>query len=344
MSTKTETLLTESLEALVAGQPFIPDVAGIEHRGRHLRRRAYGVRACVGIGVVVAVAAAMLVPGTQDTVRTKPSTTAGGSAGNAGSAILYRLASVSASIPPLQSRYLVLTETDTDSRVAGATLRTSVIDTQTGASTTYQHTTENGQPRSTVHTGYTGPPPILTEGPDPASTEAWFAALPTDPTALRAQLLSIAKQQATQGKTDAPGSAAAGAGVPSAIQPTLSDDDYVYEEANSLLWSPLVQPALRSALYQVLAQTSRVTVNPNATDPAGRPAIAMTRTGGGAGVQAGYLVHNIPGAAATLVSYEDPSTGAVLAQVWSEKADTMTAVYQPATSSATIPPNPYTAG
>lgn len=34
----------------------------------------------------------------------------------------------------------------------------------------------------------------------------------------------------------------------------------------------------------------------------------------------------------------------VLAQVWSEAGDTMTAVYQPATGSATIPLDPYPAG
>jgi hypothetical protein len=244
MSTQTESLLTQSLEALVASQPFTPDLAGIEARGRHLRRRAYTVRALAGAGVAAAVIAAALAPGGWVASGARPSTTAGAAPGGGGSAILYRLASVSRTVPPLQGRYVTRSEIDTNSRVAGETQRTSVIDTQTGASTTYQHTTENAQASGTVHIGYSGPQPVVTGGPDPTSTEAWFAALPTDPAALRPALLSLAKQQATQGTADAPGTAAKA--VPSTSQPALSDDDYVYEEANSLLWSPLVSPALRS--------------------------------------------------------------------------------------------------
>jgi len=330
MSTETETLLAESLEALVAGQPFTPDFAGIEHRGRHLRRRAYTVRALAGTGIAVAVAAAALVPGARTLFSPRPAT----ATGDPGSSVLYRLASISAAVPPLEGRYAVLTETDTDSRVTSETQRTSVIDTETGASTTYQHATGSGEPPNAVHVGFTGVPPVLSEGPDPTSTEAWFAALPTEPTALRAQLLAIAQQQATQ----------AGKGVPGAIQPASSDDDSVYEEATSLLRSPLVLPGLRAALYQVLARTSGVTVNQGATDPAGRPAIVMTRTGSGAGVEFGQVVHNLPGHPATDVTYEDPATGAVLAQAWTVGGDTMIAVYQPATGSATIPPDPYPAG
>ncbi|HEU5001639.1 MAG TPA: hypothetical protein VFW71_02525 [Actinomycetota bacterium] len=333
MSTDTETLLCASLEALVAGQPFTPDPARIEARGRHLRRRSTIVRALTGAGVAGAVVAgAVFAPGRS--VNQAPSTTA------AGPAVLYHLAATSAAVPALQGRYLVLPETDTDSRAPGVTERTTVIDTQTGASTTYRHTSASRPASGTVHTCCTTPPSVLTEGPDPTRSEAWFAALPTDPAALRARLISVAKQQAAQ----AAAGTGAGKAVPTAIQPVLSDDDYVYEEANSLLWSPLVQPGLRSALYQVLAQTPGVNVNPNATDPAGRPAIAMTRTDASAGVQAGSVVHNPSGSrAATEVTYEDAARGAVLAQVWTVNHDTLTAVYQPATGSATIPPDPYPA-
>jgi hypothetical protein len=44
----------------------------------------------------------------------------------------------------------------------------------------------------------------------------------------------------------------------------------------------------------------------------------------------------------TDTTYEDPATGAVLAQIWQENGDTITAVSQPVTSSNTIPSNPYT--
>ncbi|MGH2718291.1 MAG: CU044_5270 family protein [Actinomycetota bacterium] len=334
MSNETETLLTESLEVLVAGQPFVPDIDAAERRGRHLRRRSHALRAVTGVGLagVVAAAAVLAPTGTPVRVDKSPSTAA------AGSSVLYRLASASAAVPALQGRYLVLSEIDTDSSTSGQSKRTSVIDTETGASTTYQLRASGGVGPEVVHTCCTSEPPVLTEGPDPTSTEAWFAALPTDPAALRAQLLSIAQQQAAA--ADA-GLTASGKAAP--VAPALSDNDYVYEEANSLLWSPLVQPALRSALYQVLAQTPGVSVNPNATDPSGRPAIAMTRTDGSAGVQDDRVVHNPSSSTdATEVTFEDPSTGAVLAQVWTVDHDTLPAVYQPATGSATIPPDPYT--
>lgn len=237
--------------------------------------------------------------------------------------VLYQLASASAAVPSLPGRYVVLAETDTETDEAGQSQRTSVIDTQTGASTTYQ-----------VPYADSDAPTDITEGPDPTSTEAWFTALPTDPTALRARLLAISKQQAAQAAEEFQQQAATlGKAVPKSIdvQPTLTDDDYVYQEADDLLWSPLVQPALRSALYKVLAGTSGFTINPNATDPDGRPAIAMTR--------------QYSGVASTSVTYEDPTTGAVLAQVWTSgtapNVDTITAVYQPVTSTDTVPANPY---
>jgi hypothetical protein len=244
-------------------------------------------------------------------------------------AVLYRLASLSADAPAPQGRYVVLAETDTATSVPGQSQRTTVVDTQTGASTTYQEP----YPGSKA-------PATLTEGPDPTSTEAWFAALPTDPTALRAQLLSIAKQQAAEATQQFQQQAAAAgkAVAPGVEQPALSDDDYVYEEADLLLWSPLVQPVLRSALYKVLAGTSGIVINPTATDPAGRPAVAMTR-------------HD-DGVPSTSTTYEDPSSGAVLAQVWTQTwtnseqqsaSETETAVYQPVTSTDTMPSDPYPA-
>lgn len=334
MSASTETRLAQSLEALVTGQPFAPDIDAVERRGRHLRRRARALRAVAGasLAAVVAVAAVAAPGGTPVQVAKPPSTSA------TGSAVLYRLASASAAVPPLQGRYLVLAETDTDSRSPGQSQRTSVIDTETGASTTYQLPAPGGAGPGVVHTCCTSEPPVLSEGPNPTSAEAWFAALPTDPAALRTQLLSIARQQAAAASA---GTAASGKAAP--VTPALSDDDYVYEEANTLLWSPLVQPALRSALYQVLAQTPGVSINPDATDPSGRPAIAMTRTDASAGVQDGRQVHTASGAnSATEVTFEDPATGAVLAQVWTVDHDTLTAVYQPATGSEVVPPDPYT--
>ena len=228
-------------------------------------------------------------------------------------AVLW-LASYSAAAPPFQGRYVVLAETDTETGYSGQSERTSVIDTLTGASTTYQ------QP----YVG-TDAPSVLTEGPRATTTEAWFAALPTDPTALRAKLLAIAQQQADQ----------AGKATAQPVESPPSADDDVYQEADELLWSPLVQPALRAGLYQVLAGCSGFTVTSQATDPAGRPAIAMTRT--------------YTDTTETDITYEDPTSGAVLAQVWTTPAtngrpgNTITAVYQPVTSTDTPPADPYAA-
>ena len=339
MSTEIETLLTDSLEALVAGQPFIPDLAAIERRGRRLRHRAHAVRAATAAGVATTLAAfAVGAPRGGPLAHTAPPRAAGAATGPAA---LYRLASVSAAVAPLQGRYVVLTETVTDSRRPGASRRTTVIDTETGASTTYRHGgTDNPDPSST-HTSPPVAPPILTVGPDPTSTEAWFAALPTDPVALRARLLAIARQ-APPAQAGTP--EAAGKSVPSAVEPTLSDDDSVYDEASDLLGSPLVQPALRSALYQALAQTPGVRIDPAAADPSGRPAIAMTRSANSAAVEAGGVVRLTTGKPATDVTYEDPSTGAVLAQEWTVNGDTVSVLYQPATASATPPPDPYPTG
>jgi hypothetical protein len=233
--------------------------------------------------------------------------------------VLYQLASASAAAPPTLGRYVILTETDTESGEAGSSPRTTVVDTETGGSTTYQRPYADSDA-----------PSVLREGPDPTSTEAWYSALPTDPTALRPRLLALAQQQRAQAVAAMDQQAAqAGKSLPAhGGQPVLSDDDYVYEEADLLVWSPLVQPDLRAALYQVLATTKGFSIDAAATDPAGRPAIAMTRS--------------YTGVPETDVTFENPTTGAVLAQVWKESGDTITAIYQPVTSSDAVPPNPYT--
>ncbi|MGH8979671.1 MAG: hypothetical protein ACRDWE_01430 [Acidimicrobiales bacterium] len=255
----------------------------------------------------------------------RPPTHGANAVGASGTArhVLYRLASVSISAPALQGRYMVLDETDSETGYPGVFRRTSVVDTRTGSSVTYQqaYTTKGIKvPNATYQPGSTpgtaastvGPPTQLTSGPDPASTAAWYAALPTDPVALRAKLLTLATHVVN--------------GIAPALDPTFTDDDYVYEEADTMLWSPLVPPALRSALYKVLAGTSGYTVT-TGTDPSGRAAIVMTRTYTGDGE--------------TDVTYENPSTGAVLAQVWQTGNDVISAVYQPVTATTTIPPNPY---
>jgi hypothetical protein len=287
------------------------------HRRTH--RRVVAGTAVTGALAVAAASTALFAA--------SPITTAPGSSGHSlstakhGTSLLYQLASASAAVPALSGRYVVLSETDTETGLAGESKRTTVEDVQTGASTTYQAAfpVDGVAPSSS----YTSEPSVLTDGVGHSSTTAaFYAGLPTDPTALRAQLLGLAEEQ--EAAADAAQRAKPNAVV---TEPTLTADDNVYQEADEMLWSPVVGPSLRSALYKVLATTPGVTVVNNATDPSGRPAIKMQRT--------------YTGVAATDITYEDPATGAVLAQVWSNPGDVITAVYQPITSSDTIPPDPY---
>jgi hypothetical protein len=234
-------------------------------------------------------------------------------------AVLYRLASESKAEPAPTGRYVVLSEVDSESDEPGQSKRTSVDDSQTGASVTYQVPYAGSQA-----------PSKLTERPDPQSTAAYYASLPTDPTALRAQLLTIAKRQQAQAQAFFARQAKA-QGQPQKAQTSvqISDADLVYETADDMLWSPLGSPQLRSSLYQVLAASSGYTVDQNATDPSGRPAVAMTHT------------TSVSGTPETDVTYENPQTGAVLAQTWKTGATTITAVYQPVTSSDSMPADPY---
>jgi hypothetical protein len=239
-------------------------------------------------------------------------------------AVLYRLASESKAEAAPSGRYVILSETDSETDEPGQTSkRTSVDDSQNGASVTYQ------VPYADSHA-----PSTLTEGPDPQSTAAYFAALPTDPTALRAQLLAIAKNQQSQAQAfftqQAKQEGLTGAQLRGKLaQPQVSDDDLVYETADDMLWSPLVSPQLRASLYQVLAGCNGVSTNQNATDPSGRPAVAMTHS------------TTIDGTPETDVTYENPQTGAVLAQTWTTGSDTITSVYEPVTSSDSVPADPY---
>ena len=334
MTTNTETQLREDLRSMTAGQPFTPDISSIERRGRQLRRRATTARGLAGLGaaaavtaVAVAVAASPSRPLGSD-ASSRPLTSTSLPALTAKQTLLFRLASVSSALPAPAGRFVTLSETDTETGLAGASERTSIIDTTTGSSTTYQHAVASGG--QAPSSSYTGEPSVLTEGADPTSTEAWYAALPTEPAALRATLLALAKQQAQQSaQFFAQQAEKAGKTLPESgvQQPALTDDDDVYQEADTLLWSPLVQPTLRAALYRVLARTTGFTITDDVTDPSGRTAIAMTR--------------HYSGIPETDITYEDPATGAVLAQVWQENGNTITAVYQAVSGSNTIPPNPY---
>jgi hypothetical protein len=125
----------------------------------------------------------------------------------------------------------------------------------------------------------------------------------------------------------------AGQAVPP--QPSQSSDDQVFEQATDMLWNPLVGPALRAALYKVLATTPGVQVNANARDLGGRPAIEISRPN--------YTVGEV------VATFEDPSNGGVLESLWDYPGNmgvgtvpySISGLYLSVTSSNTLPRDPY---
>jgi hypothetical protein len=276
--------------------------------------------------------------------------TQAGSPTTAQARVLYRLAADSAKATPFTGRYVILPETDTYGDLPGQTEKiTSVDDTRTGADTVYSSNLDlrDGTPAMRrawrKELGVVGVDALI----DPVPflyPEAWYASLPTDPTALRAKLLPIGVFVVSQQLGTVASTAAVKAAlnqnhgsISAATSPTSAAvrEDDIYEAASDLLRSPLVQPVLRSALYKVLATTSGVSVDAHATDPAGRPAIAMSRR------------YSQNGEQLQSITYEDPTTGAVLAQTSSQYGanapvtGTSTAIYQPVTSTNSMPANPY---
>jgi hypothetical protein len=53
------------------------------------------------------------------------------------------------------------------------------------------------------------------------------------------------------------------------------------------------------------------------------------------------MTRRYAGVDSSAITYEDPTTDAVLAQIWKTGDDTITAVYQPIASTDTIPADPY---
>jgi hypothetical protein len=179
--------------------------------------------------------------------------------------------------------------------------RTVVFDGVTGDVRAYQH--GSSVPGASVPSE----PPVVKHG---SPTRAEFAAWPTSPAKLRALLVSQAGQTVGLDIN----------GV------TLTADDLVFQEATSWLWNPLLSPALRSAMYKVLAATPGVTVKTGTTDQAGRPVTEISRADSFAGEES---------------TFESPGTGAVLEQDFSDGGP---AVYASVTGYATLPANPYSGG
>jgi len=234
---------------------------------------------------------------------------------------LYQLSSAAANASPGQGRYVVMREVQDNYR------RTSVIDSLTGDVWTYQRGA--------------GVPAELPVARHDSPTQAQLAAMPTGPAALRALLISQYDQQqkqadaATAAQLKQKGKILGRAHRP-AIKPLrLTADDKVFEQASLLLWNPLVGPALRAAVFKVLAATPGVQVNSHARDGLGRPAVEISWFDRVTSV--------------TLATFEDPSTTRML-----EQTDTSTPaavnghtssagrdLYLSVTRARAVPPDPY---
>jgi hypothetical protein len=99
-------------------------------------------------------------------------------------------------------------------------------------------------------------------------------------------------------------------------------DDLVFQEATNWLWNPLLSPALRTAMYKVLAATPGVTVKTGITDKAGRPLRS----------------------ADTIATSDSQLLKAPAPVLEQDFSDAGTAVYAAVTGYATLPGNPYSGG
>lgn len=286
-------LLHRSTENVCPPTSIASGVAARQRR-RDRHRRAASLAAT---GAVLGTAAGVIavVPGPSSPAPATP-----GASGGAQPAIkltadqraLYHLSDVAAKQAQGHGRYAVMSTEGSDAR------ETSVIDGLTGNMWSYQRGSD-GSPSGKGYTAHYSP------------TSAQFAAIPTSLPALRAALIAQWKEQNRPapdqaGKTSA--QAAAGkAGRPTAVPRAVivSDDDMVFQEASDMLWNPLVSPALRSALYKVLASVPGVNVNSAAHDSTGRPAVEISRTDD-SGLPAGKSD------GIGYATYESPATGAVL--------------------------------
>lgn len=244
---------------------------------------------------------------------------------------LFALSAAAAKTSRPSGRYVVLAEkaytigtgSDGNSSVSGP--KTSVIDTITGGGLTYQDLIVSGSGSA----GTATPPAVLKSSPGDSPTIAQLDAMPTDPTALRAFLLAQAKQQLAQAnKFFVDQAKKAGKKIrPTTPTPQPTADDLVFEQATDLLWEPDLSPALRSAIYKVLAATPSVIVKTGASDSSGRPAVEISRadTVGKTNVE----------------TFEDPKTGATRESAWVNPGETDEDLYLSITYTNTIPANPY---
>lgn len=304
-------------------------------RQRRLRTRVLGVTG-IAAAAGLAVGTLAIPSGAQPAARPGVAAGSPGSPGSAGAThaaqltaaqkTLYGLSAAAAATQRPAGRYVVLAEKSVDTEPGGTGSetgpKTSVIDTVTGSGVMYQDNTASGSD-----------PQALAVAKFPAgtySTSAQLDAMPTDPSKLRAVLLAQARQQLAQAYTDQMDQAkSAGKKIASpAGQTGPTDDDLVFGQAAELLWQPNLSPALRAALYKVLADTPGVTVKTGVTDSAGRPAVEISR--------------HSTWDNEVVETFENPQTGATLESAWVESwGEDLEDLYLSISYTNQMPANPY---
>ena len=288
--------------------------AGIvrRQRRRRLRNRALSVAATgAAAGTVFAVVASasggVPRPGTGRPDASRPATTPALKL-TAAQTALYQLSSAAAGEARPEGRYVVMAEKQ------DGYARTSVLDSRTGDVWTYQRGA--------------GVPSELPVARHDSLTAAQFDAMPTGTASLRALLLKQAREQQAQAIAEQQRELATAGKKAVVRQPRLTDDDWVFEQATTMLWNPLVGPGLRAALYKVLADTAGVRVNSHTSDGLGRAAVEISRTATATGIED--------------QTFENPKTGAVLETAFFYPDGTKgTDLYLSVSSRDTVPPNPY---
>jgi hypothetical protein len=318
-----EVVLSDLMHRATTGLHASPGVAaGIVslHRRRRIRTRLLSVGAT---GAAAGVVAGVLVsntgsPAARSTAASHPPAVTGPIQLTAAQRTLYHLSDAAAATSRPSGRYVIMREKQTsDGWNAGNESSESidVINTVTGGGLTYQN--------------YAGAPHQLSDAT--GTTQAQYDAMPTGTAALRSFLLAQSRQQTAQAQQELKQKAGQAGKQLKAFpaQPQIDASTLVYEQATYTLWSPLLSPALRAALYKVLASTPGVVVKTGVKDAMGRPAVEIS--------------HYNSWAREYTEVFQDPATGATLesAEVSRSGALEGSDLYLSITRSNTIPPNPY---
>jgi hypothetical protein len=282
----------------VSPDASIATTVAARQRRRYHRRRAISL---VAPGAAIATAAAVITiaPGHPSSSQAPVIKL------TADQRVLYGLSSAAARQSQGSGRYAVMSTEGDDVK------DTSVVDSLTGNMWSYQAGTDGSPSGSGYNKGY-------------SPTAARFKAMPTGLAALRAALIA---QWDSQNKPNPAVQKMRKRAHATPIAIVVTDNDKVFQQASDMLWNPLVDPALRSALYKLLAEIPGVRVNTAAHDNIGRLAVEISRTDDS----------GLPGGKSdgdTYATYESPVTGAVLES---------TITYPPG-SGATSPQDPTGSG